>query len=102
MYDEPRANRAATFALLLAIATALTLAATGPLYRAERVSLTAAFAILRWAAYAGIASLLFAAVGAIVAARRGRGMATAVVALLIAGGSLALPLIYVRQAARAP
>jgi uncharacterized protein (DUF1499 family) len=102
MYDEPSSNRAATFGLLLAVATALTLATVGPLYRAERVSLAGAFTIMRYAAYAGAASLLLSVVGAIVAARRGRGMATALVALVIAGGSLALPATWFRQASRVP
>jgi uncharacterized protein (DUF1499 family) len=102
MYDEPRSNRAASFGLLLAIGSALTLVATGPLYRAERISLTTAFTIMRYAAYAGVAALLLAAIAAIVAARRGRGMATAVAALVVAGGSLALPATWLRQASRVP
>jgi uncharacterized protein (DUF1499 family) len=102
MYDEPRSNRAAAIGLLLATGSALTLVATGPLYRAERVSLTTAFTIMRFAAYAGVASVLLAAVGAIVAARRGRGMATAVAALIIGAGSLAVPATWLRQASRVP
>jgi uncharacterized protein (DUF1499 family) len=101
-YDEPRTNAAARLALLLAIGVALTLLAIGPLYRGQRVSLAAAFTVLRWAAYAGIASILLAVIGAIVAARRGRGMAVAVMALVVGAGSLALPATWLRQASRAP
>jgi uncharacterized protein (DUF1499 family) len=102
MYDERRMNRVAVAALLLALASVLTLVATGPLYRTGRVSLTTAFTIMRWAAYGGVASLLLGVIGAIIAARRGSGMAAAVAALVIVVGGLALPASWLRQASRVP
>jgi uncharacterized protein (DUF1499 family) len=102
MYDERRPNRAATFALVLAVLTPLILAAAGPLYRTGRVSLPAAFTILRWAAYVGIASLLLAVIGLLVAGRRRRGMGVAVTARVVGVCSLAFPAMTLRRASRAP
>ena len=102
MYDQHRTNRVATIGLFLALAAVLAIAVTGPLHRTGRVSLTTAFLILRWAAYGGIAALLCGILGAILAARRGRGMAAAVATLVICIGGLALPASWLRQASRVP
>jgi uncharacterized protein (DUF1499 family) len=49
MYDEPQTNRVATLALFLAFACASMFVASGPLYRTQRIGLTTAFLVLRWA-----------------------------------------------------
>src|SRR6185503_8663438 len=78
-YDEPRTNRAAMLALLLALASAVLLVGSALLYRSHLVGLERAFLVLRWAVYGGIATVLVAVVAIVVAMRRGSGMAIAVV-----------------------
>ena len=101
-YDEPRRNRAAILALLLAIASAVLLVCSALLYRSHIVGLERAFMILRWAVYGGIATVLVTVVAIIIAVRRGTGMAIAVIALVIVVAAFALPVLKLRQAARLP
>lgn len=101
-YDEPRANRAAILALLLAIASAGLLVCSAWLYRSHLVGLERAFMALRWAVYGGIATLLVTVVAIVIAARRRTGMAIAVVALVIVVAAFAMPALKIRQAARLP
>ena len=101
-FDEPRANRAAMLALLLALASAAMLASSALLYRAHVVGLERAFLVLRWAVYGGMATALVGVVAMIIAMRRGTGMAMAVAALVLLVAVFAMPLAKVRQAARLP
>jgi uncharacterized protein (DUF1499 family) len=101
-YDEPRTNRAAMLALLLALASAVLLVGSALLYRSHLLGLERAFLVLRWAVYGGIATVLVAVVAIVVAMRRGSGMAIAVVALVIVGAAFAMPAVKLRQAARLP
>jgi uncharacterized protein (DUF1499 family)/uncharacterized membrane protein len=101
-YDEPRRNRAATLALVLAVASALLLVSSALLYRAHVVDLGRAFVVVRWAAYGAIATVLVAVVAVIIAVRRGTGMAIAVTALLLLAAVFAMPVAKLRQAMRLP
>jgi uncharacterized protein (DUF1499 family) len=101
-YDEPRANRAATLALLLAIASAGLLVGSALLYRSHLAGLERAFMMLRWAVYGAIATVLVTVVAIIIAARRGTGMAIAVIALVIVAAAFAMPVVKIRQASRLP
>jgi uncharacterized protein (DUF1499 family) len=101
-YDEPRANRAAMLALLLALASAAMLVSSALVYRAHIVGLERAFLILRWAAYGAIATVLVTVVAIIIAARRGSGMTIGVLALVIVVAAFAMPALKIRQAARVP
>jgi uncharacterized protein (DUF1499 family) len=102
MYDEPRRNRMTSVSLLLTTVALLMLVAPGPLYRQGYLGLAGAFAVLKWALYAGVGALVLGVLAVIVAAMRGSGMAaplTAVVALLLV---FAMPAILVRRASRVP
>jgi uncharacterized protein (DUF1499 family) len=88
--------------LLLTAVALLMLVAPGPLYRQGYLGLAGAFAVLKWALYAGLGALVLGVLAVIVAAIRGSGMAaplTAVVALLLV---FAMPAILVRRASRVP
>jgi uncharacterized protein (DUF1499 family) len=101
-YDEPRASRAALLALFLAMASAATLASTGPLYRAQIVGLGPAFTILRWSLYGAIATLMVAVVAMVIAVRRGKSMTIPIIALVLVVAAFALPVSKLRQASRVP
>jgi len=101
-YDEPRTNRAAMLALLLAMTSAMLLVGSALLYRSHLAGLERAFLVLRWAVYGGIATVLVAVVAIVIAMRRGSGMAIAVVALVIVVAAFAMPALKLRQAARLP
>jgi uncharacterized protein (DUF1499 family) len=101
-HDESRTSRVALLALFVAMASAVTLASTGLLYRAHIVGLAPAFTILRWALYGAIATLLLAVIAIIIAARRGTGMTMPVVTLLLVLAAFATPVAKLRQAARVP
>jgi uncharacterized protein (DUF1499 family) len=100
--DEPRTSRAALLALFLATASAVTLASSGPLYRAQVVGLAPAFAMLKWALYGAVATLLVAVVAIIIAVRRGTGLTMPVIALVLVVAAFAVPVLKLRQAARVP
>jgi uncharacterized protein (DUF1499 family) len=101
-HGEPRTNRAALLALFLAMASTVTLASTGPLYRAQIVGLAPAFTILRWAVYGAIATLLLAVVAMVIAVRRGTGKTMPVIALVLVAAAFAMPVSKLRQASRVP
>jgi uncharacterized protein (DUF1499 family) len=84
MYDEPRTGGLSRFAAALGALSLLTLIATGPLHHFGLVGLTGAFAVLKWAVYGALATLLLAIIGIIVAGRRRTGMSTAMTALVFA------------------
>jgi uncharacterized protein (DUF1499 family) len=100
--SEPRTSRAALLALFLAMASALTLASSGPLYRAQVVGLAPAFTMLKWALYGAGATLLVAVVAIIIAVRRGTGLTMPVIALVLVVAAFAVPALKLRQAARVP
>jgi len=85
MYDEPTTSGIARLALVLGVISLLALVATGPLHHAGVVGLTGAFALLKYAVYGALATLVFAVAGIVVAARRRTGISTAVTALVLAG-----------------
>ena len=85
MYDEPKTSGVARLAAVLGMLSLLALVAAGPLHHAGLVGLTGAFAILKYAVYGALATIVFALAGIVVAARRRRGMSTAVTALILAG-----------------
>jgi uncharacterized protein (DUF1499 family) len=101
-YDEPRPSRLGPLSLLLTVVCLLMFASAGPIYRSGLLGLAGAFRVMRWALYAGGGALVFAVLALIVAARRGRGMATAVIAVAAVLLVLAIPLSWLRQASRAP
>jgi uncharacterized protein (DUF1499 family) len=84
------------------LASAATLASTGPLYRARVVGLAPAFTILRWSLYGAIATLLVAVVAIVIAVRRGTGMTMSVMALVLIVAAFAMPVSKLRQASRVP
>ena len=84
------------------MASAATLASTGPLYRAQIVGLGPAFTILRWSVYGAIATLLVAVVAMVIALRRGTGMTIPISALVLVVAAFALPVSKLRQASRVP
>jgi uncharacterized protein (DUF1499 family) len=102
MYDEPRPNRMAHLALLLAAVSLLLLAAAGPLYRSRLLGLASAFGVLRWAAYGGVGALVLAVLAVIIAARRRTGMTAAAAAIVAGLLALAMPYSWLRQASRVP
>ena len=74
----------ARLAVALGVVSLLALGAAGPLHHLGLLGLTAAFAVLKWALYGTVATLVLAVVAMIVAARRRFGMSTAVTALVLA------------------
>ena len=85
MYDDqPRASGISRFAAALGALSLLALAATGPLHHSGLVGLTGAVAILQWAVYGALATVVLAIIGIIIAARRRIGMSTAMTALALA------------------
>src|SRR6267143_1241407 len=69
-YDEPRRNRMTSVAMLLTVVSLLMFVAPGPLYRLGYLGLAGAFAVLKWALYAGLGALVLAVLAVVVAARR--------------------------------
>ena len=101
---RPAASRIGGGVLALAIAGALVLGSAGLGYRFGVWGLATAFAILRWSVYAAIAILVIAGVS-LALGLRGRswsGVACAVLALLIAAGTAAVPLDMRRTAESVP
>lgn len=92
MYDEPKTSGVARLAAALGAVSLIALVATGPLHHLGMLGLGGAFTLLKWAAYGALATMVLAIVGVIAAARRGAGMSTALMAMLmafIATGSMA-------------
>src|SRR3954462_7964893 len=92
MYDEPKTSGGARLAAALGAISLIALVATGPLHHLGMLGLGGAFTLLKWAVYGALATMVLAIVGVIAAARRGAGMSTALMAMLmafIATGSIA-------------
>ena len=84
MYDEPRTSGVARLALGLGVVSLLALIAAGPLHHLGLAGLAGAFAVLKWAVYGALATLVLAIAGLLVAGRRRTGQSTAVAALVLA------------------
>ena len=77
------------------------LAASGPLYRVGALSLPNAFAMLRWAAYVGIAAIVLAVPPAFIGYARGQRPRVLVAALALLGGAAAFGIPFqLQQSAR--
>jgi uncharacterized protein (DUF1499 family) len=68
----------------LGIVSLLALVAAGPLHHQGLLGLTGAFAVLKWAVYGAVATLVLALLGVVVSARRRHGMSTAVMGIVLA------------------
>jgi uncharacterized protein (DUF1499 family) len=86
------------FALVLAVATVLTLAAAGPGTRFGLWHFRIGLGLLRWVAYGAIATAVLALVGLVIGGARG----WAALALIFGLAALAVPLEFRRQAGRVP
>jgi uncharacterized protein (DUF1499 family) len=96
--------RLALVACSLAALGLVLLAMAGPSYRAGLFSLTAAFTLLRWAAYAGVATIIVSAIAATVAYRRRAFAQVLVTGLAFLAGLVALgvQIEFQRRARNAP
>ena len=97
-------SRIAVVGLMLALLAALGTLLPGPVYRSGGWFLETAFAVLRWAVYAGIAAVVVSLVGAVLARPGGRhrGFLYAVGGLLTGLVAVGIPLAYVRTAQGVP
>jgi uncharacterized protein (DUF1499 family) len=93
---------AARYCLPLAILCAIAALASGIGYRMGWWSLKWAFGILQWAAYAAIVATALAIAGVVVARRGNRGLASAVIALLVGIATLAIPGMMLVKAKQVP
>jgi uncharacterized protein (DUF1499 family) len=84
MYDEPRTSGTARVAATLGTLSLLLLIAAGPLHHLGLVGLAGAFAVLKWAVYGAVATLVLAVVALIIAARRWSSKGAALTALVLA------------------
>lgn len=82
----------------------LLLGSAGPLYRTGLLSLTSAFAVLRWGVYVGIVAMLTALLSGGLAYRRGERFAVLLSCVAFVGGLLAVgvPALWARAAGRVP
>jgi len=89
---------------LLAIVALLMLAIAGPAYQLGVLPLSFAFGVLRWAAYVGIVAAIANAIVVVLAYRGGQRLrlALSVVAIVIAIGTIAVPLRWQLAAKAAP
>jgi uncharacterized protein (DUF1499 family) len=94
----------ATTGLALALLAALALLIAGPGYRFGLWSLGSAFALVRYAAYGGIAAAVVSTAGLVLAGPRGRrrGMFRALAGLVIGLIAVGVPWSYARSARAAP
>jgi len=83
LYEEPKASGVSRLAAALGAVSLLALAATGPLHHLGLIGLGGAFAVLKWAVYGALATMVLAIIGVIVAASRGTGMSTALIAMFM-------------------
>lgn len=97
-------SRVAVAGLALAVLAALAALLPGPVYRFDGWSLGTAFAVLRWAAYAGIAAAAVSLVGAVLARPGGprRGFPYAVAGLAVGLAVVGVPLSYLQTARSVP
>jgi len=98
------ASRMSEVALGLAIVAALLLASAGLGYRFEVWDLATAFTVLKWSVFAAIAIAALAIVSLVLGLRGGSwpAVAGAVLALLVAAGTAAVPLDMRRTAGAVP
>ena len=94
----------ATAGLALALLAAVVLLIAGPGYRFGLWSLGTGFALMRYAAYGGIAAAVVSAIGLVLARPRGRrrGMFRALAGLVIGLIAVGVPWSYARSARAAP
>jgi uncharacterized protein (DUF1499 family) len=94
----------ATAGLALAVIAGLALLASGPGHRFGLWSFGAGFAIMRWAAYAGIVAAVLSAVALILAPLRGhrRGMLRALAGFVIGLITVGVPAWYLQTARSVP
>lgn len=102
MYDEPRASGVARLAAGLGAVSLLAVIAAGPLHHLGVIGLAGAFAVVKWAVYGALATLVLAIAGMLVAARRRRGMSTAVTALVLALLAIVPVAVLAWRASRVP
>ena len=84
MSDRRTPSGVARLAVALGAVSLLGLVAAGPLHHQGLLGLAAVFALLKWAVYGAIVTLVLAVIGVSIAARRRYGMSTAVTALALA------------------
>jgi uncharacterized protein (DUF1499 family) len=89
-------------AIVVAVVAIVVLIAAGPGTRAGLWHFRTGLGMVRWAAYIGAAGVVLALVGLVVTRPRGGGMATLVVALVLAGLAVLLPWRWSRQAQGVP
>jgi uncharacterized protein (DUF1499 family) len=94
----------ATAGLVLAVIAALGLIAAGPGHRFELWSFGTGFALMRWAAYAGIAAAVVSAAALVLAPLRGqrRGMLRALAGLAIGLITVGVPAWFLQTARSVP
>ena len=90
----------AAFACALLAGAALVLA--GPGYRFGLLDLGTAFLLLRIAAYVGVAAMLLALIGLVLAWRRGTALGLALAALVVGAAAVGLPWWLRQQASAVP
>jgi uncharacterized protein (DUF1499 family) len=73
----------------VAVLALLLLGAAGPMYRLGALGLASAFALLRWAAYLGIAAVVLALAPAIIGYARGDRLRVLVASLALVAGAMA-------------
>ncbi len=97
-------SRIAAAGLVLAVLAAIAALLPGPAYRFGGWSLDTAFAVLRWAVYAGMGAVVVSIIGAILARPGGpyRGFPYAVAGVLISLVVIGVPLAYLRIAQSVP
>lgn len=88
----------------IAAVAVLLLAASGPAYRIELLSLSNAFMLLRWSAYLGVAAVLVGAIAGGWAYRRRAlaGLALSVASLLMGLAAFGIPYLWQRRAQSVP
>jgi uncharacterized protein (DUF1499 family) len=74
----------------------------GPAYRLGMLELRAAFSLLKWGAYAGLAGVALALIGLALGPRAGRNWGLAAIALVAGVVAAAIPLRFQKQAERVP
>ena len=89
-------------AVIVALVALAMLAMSGPGVRFELFSYRTGLTLFRWSAYAGIAAIVAGVIALAVPASRRRGRVLPIVALLIGGLALAVPLQLQRQAQGVP
>ena len=94
----------ASFAYIVAALSLLLLFAAGPLYRIGLLSLSSAFALLKWGVYVGLAAMAAALLTGGLAYRRGERLGTALASVAFVAGLVAagVPALWMLSARRLP